>query len=127
MLRPLFGGGGRGGKPPFPRPLRILRVSLRRWWARSCWPRETSVSARVSMSDVRSSILRWTTCGCGGMGGVEGRPLFEFFLDTDGRIVIANNDGRGRCDIVPSRRMSPYVRSAWINGTSSTLRLRWSS
>lgn len=53
-----LGGGGIGGKPPLPSPLRIDLVSLSRCWARSCWPRETSVRARVSISEVRSSILR---------------------------------------------------------------------
>lgn len=55
--------GGKGGRPPFPRPLRILRVSVRRWCARSCWLRAISVSARWSMSDERSSIRRWTMEG----------------------------------------------------------------
>lgn len=63
------------------------------------------------------------------MGGVGGRPL-ELFFGPDGSNVMASREGRGRCDSEPSRRMSPYVRSAWINGTSSTLSGRdssWSS
>jgi hypothetical protein len=59
----VVGGGGIGGRPPFPRPLRMERVSLRRCDARSCCPRETRVNARVSMSEVRSSIRRCTTDG----------------------------------------------------------------
>lgn len=55
----LFEGvGGMGGKPPFPRPLRMVLVSFKRCCARSCCPRETRVRARVSISEVRSSILR---------------------------------------------------------------------
>ena len=52
------GGGGIGGSPPFPRPFRIDRVSLRRVWARSCCPLDTSVKALVSISEVKSSIRR---------------------------------------------------------------------
>lgn len=84
------------------------------------------MSARVSMSEVSNSIRRCTTCGCGGIGGVDGRPE-GFFFDTEGKMVIAKSDGRGRCEILPSLSISPYVRSAWINGNSSTLRLRDSS
>ena len=40
---------------------------------------------------------------------------------------MASSEGRGGWVRVPSRNMSPYVRSAWINGTSSTLRLLCSS
>lgn len=60
------------------------------------------------------------------MGGVGGLPVGLFF-GPDGSRVMASNDGRGRCDSDPSRRMSPYVRSAWISGTSSTLSVRESS
>ena len=117
---------GMGGKPPLARPLRIERVSWSRWCARSCWPRETRYNARVSMSDVSNSMRRWTIEWCGGIGGVGGRLVFDDF-DVDGSIVIARSDGRGRCVKVPSRRISPYVRSACISGTSSTLSTRPSS
>jgi hypothetical protein len=60
------------------------------------------------------------------MGGVGGRPVGLRF-GPDGRSVIASSDGLGRCDSEPSRRISPYVRSAWIKGTSSTLSVRASS
>jgi hypothetical protein len=50
--------GGRGGRLPLPRPFRILRVSVKRWYARSCCPRETSVNALVNMSEVSNSIRR---------------------------------------------------------------------
>src|SRR3569833_4319510 len=59
----LPGSGGTGGRPPLPRPLRMDRVSLSGVWARSCWPRLTSVSARVSRSDVSSSMRLCTMCG----------------------------------------------------------------
>jgi hypothetical protein len=51
------------------------------------------------------------------------------FLDGEGAgsIVIASKDGRGRWVSVPSRRISPQVRSAWMSGTSSTEAGRWSS
>jgi hypothetical protein len=52
------GGGGIGGRPPFPSPLRMERVSLRRVCARSCCPLDTRVKALVSMSEVKSSIRR---------------------------------------------------------------------
>lgn len=71
-------GGGIGGSPPFPRPLRIVRVSFRRVWARSCCPLDTSVKALVSMSEVKSSIRRCTTLGWGGMRGVLGQVDFLF-------------------------------------------------
>ena len=45
----------------------------------------------------------------------------DLALGLAGSIVIASRDGRGGCVMVPSRRMSPYVKSAWISGTSSTL------
>ena len=88
--------GGIGGRPPLPRPLRIDRVSVRRCCARSCWPRDTRVRARVSMSDVRSSIRRWTTRGWGGIGGVLGHADFFWFAVVAGSMVIARRDGRGR-------------------------------
>lgn len=45
------------------------------------------------------------------MGGVGGNAD-EAFFDTEGNSVIASNDGRARCERVPSLRISPYVRSA---------------
>lgn len=60
------------------------------------------------------------------MGGVAGNAV-EAFLGPEGSRVMASNDGLARCERVPSRRMSPYVRSAWIKGTSSTLSVRESS
>jgi len=82
------------------------------------------VSARVSMSDVSSSIRRCTIAGCAGMDNVGDR--IDLMREC-GSIVIANNDGRGRCEFAPSRRMSPYIRSAWMSGTSSMLKARDSS
>lgn len=102
VVRP--GGGGRGGKPPLPSPWRMLLVSRSRWWARSCWPRDTSVKARVSMSEVRSSMRRCTTEGCGGMGGVAGRA--DRRVVPADNMVMARSEGRGSCVAAPSRRMS---------------------
>lgn len=108
-----FCDGGIGGSPPLPRPLRIDLVSLRRVWARSCCPLDTRVNALVSISEVRSSMRRWTTLGCGGMGGELGQTDFLLFCDgVAGSIVMASREGRGRWVRVPSRRMSPQVRSA---------------
>jgi hypothetical protein len=122
------GGGGIGGRPPLPRPLRMERVSFRSRCARSCWPRETRVKARVSMSEVRSSMRRCTTLGCGGMGGLFGHTdCFFCCWDVAGSMVIARREGLGRCIRVPSRSRSPHVKSAWIRGTSSTDTVRWSS
>lgn len=120
-------GTGTGGSPPLPSPFRMERVSFRRVCARSCWPRETNVNARVSMSEVRSSIRRWTICGWGGIGGLFCQDEDFFELPGAGSIVMANNDGRGRCIIVPSLSMSPQTRSAWISGNSSTETALWSS
>lgn len=41
------------------------------------------------------------------MGGVGGRPVELFLDDDDGNTVMASRDGRGKCAIDPSRRMSP--------------------
>lgn len=99
-------GGGSGGRPPLPSPLRILRVSAKRCCARSCCPRETSVRDRVNMSDVSSSMRRCTIDGCGGIGGVAGRPD-PFAFGFAGSIVMASSDGRGECVKWPSRSRSP--------------------
>lgn len=72
------------------------------------------------MSEVRSSIRRCTILGWGGIGGVSGFDE-ALALGLAGSIVIASRDGRDGCIIVPSRKISPYVRSAWMSGTSSTL------
>lgn len=46
------------------------------------------------MSEVRSSIRRWTIEGWGGIGGVMGRGFLDFGLA--GSIVMAKREGRGR-------------------------------
>ncbi len=58
------------------------------------------------MSDVSSSIRRWTILGWGGIGGVMGRDI-DFTRGLGGSMVIANKDGRGGWVIAPSRKMSP--------------------
>ena len=117
---------GIGGRPPFPSPFIIVRVSFRRWWARSCCPRVTRVNALLSMSEVNNSIRRCTILGWGGIGGVAGLPVF-FALGFAGSMVMASKDGRDGWVRVPSRRISPYVKSAWMRGTSSTLKVLCSS
>lgn len=58
------------------------------------------------MSDVRSSILRWTIEGWAGIGGVIGRAT-DFAPGLAGSMVIARREGRDGCTMVPSRRISP--------------------
>ena len=82
--------------------------------------------ARVSMSEVSNSIRRWTMLGWGGIGGVDGLAL-PLARGLAGSMVIASREGLDGWVRVPSRRISPYVRSAWIRGTSSTLSDRGSS
>lgn len=93
--------GGRGGSAPFPKPRRMVLVSFKRVCARSCWLLETSVNDRVSISEVKSSIRRWTTIGCGGIGGDPGRPVLFLGL-VAGNIVIVSKCDRD-CESVPSR------------------------
>jgi len=93
------GGTGKGGRPPLPKPRSMVRVSFRSVCARSCWFRETSVKALLNISDVKSSIRRCTTVGCGGIGGDPGRSLscLEFGA---GNMVIVRRWGRD-CDREP--------------------------
>lgn len=62
------------------------------------------------------------------MGGALGHiDCFFCCAVGAGSMVIARREGRGRCVTVPSRRISPHTRSAWMRGTSSIETVRSSS